>query len=193
MHGKRLAARSRVRLSTMKLCLVTACLALASPARAQSLTPWATPAAAALDLEILTGGTASLAAHRDDVVIVHFFATWCEPCEEELHELNRLAQTHPGLTILAVDVGEPRSRVERFFKASPVAFAVLLDPAKTAMKAWGVDVLPTTFMLKRGLCPAFKSDGVVAWTAAPTLDALQSALTSSRQSPVQCLKLGASP
>lgn len=159
------------------LCFVAAALVLALPAHAQSLSPWTAAAAPPLDLETLAGAKASVASVRDGTVVVHFFATWCAPCEEELRELNLLAQTPRAtiLTIFAVSVGEPRARVERYFNAAPVAFPVLLDPGKTAMRAWGVDVLPSTFILSPGLCPAFKSGGVVTWTAKPVLAALQTA------------------
>ena len=139
---------------------------------------------ASLDLETLSGSRQSIEAHAGKVVIVHFFATWCAPCEEELRDLNRIAQTYAAsdLAILSVDTGEPRSRIERFFNSAPVAFPVLLDPNKIAMKAWGVDVLPTTFIFTRGLCPALKSDGVVTWTAESVLAALKAAIAQS-QSP----------
>ena len=59
-------------------------------------------------------------------MLVHFFATWCEPCVEELAAIDRLAATG-RVAVLAVDVGEVDDRVRRFLASHPVSFPVGLD------------------------------------------------------------------
>jgi thiol-disulfide isomerase/thioredoxin len=132
-------------------------------------------------LKSLGGGEASLADHAGRVLLVHFFATWCQPCRTELAALNALdRQLRPkGLSILTVDVGEPESRIRRFFEANPSGLAVLLDPDRRAMKAWGVDVLPTTFIVDRGSCPRWLVVGEHDWTAESTIAALEAALADT--------------
>ncbi|MCJ8143344.1 TlpA family protein disulfide reductase [Ancylobacter sp. A5.8] len=106
-----------------------------------------------IDLPSLHHGPQSLAALQGQVVLVHFFATWCEPCREEMAGLSRLSErfskrpSAPAVAILAVDVGEVEIRVRRFFEKQPVPFPVLLDAERAAMKAWQVGVFPTTFLL----------------------------------------------
>jgi peroxiredoxin len=97
----------------------------------------------------------ALASHRGRNVVVHFFATWCEPCRDELPALNRLvARADAGrLAVLAISVAEVPIRVRRFLGEIPVNFPVLLDQDRAVAKAWGVDSLPATFILDTGLKP----------------------------------------
>lgn len=131
-----------------------------------------------LALETLRGTSATLSDYFGSVVVVHFFATWCEPCRTELAALDELRRRlgPKGLVILTVDVGEPESRVRRFFEANPTGLTVLLDPDKRAMKAWEVDVLPTSFVLARGGCPRWLVVGEHDWTSPATIETLQTEL-----------------
>jgi len=116
-------------------------------------------AAPSFSLTDLSGKTVKLPDHGGGPVLVHFFATWCEPCREELPALQRLAarsQAQPGhqpLTVLAISVGEVELRVRRFFEEAPVAYPVLLDMDMSVAREWGVRSLPTTFVLDDALTP----------------------------------------
>ncbi len=155
-------------------------LAFSPITHADDLQPWTPSTTPALALSTLDGAASSLAALRGNVVIVHFFATWCEPCQTELENLDRLRSDlkDAPLRILAVDVGEPKVRTQRYFESFPVRFPILLDLDKTAMKAWAVDALPASYVLGAGLCPLWKSDGVVDWNAPATRSKLNAAIAS---------------
>ncbi|PYN84827.1 MAG: hypothetical protein DMD87_25385 [Candidatus Rokuibacteriota bacterium] len=60
--------------------------------------------APALTLTTLDGGRASLAAHRDKLVVLNFWATWCHPCALEMPSLEALWHRYQerGLVVLAV-------------------------------------------------------------------------------------------
>ena len=114
-----------------------------------------------------------MSRHAGRVVLVHFFATWCEPCREELTSLNELVARRSGnLSVLAVNVAEVPLRVRRFLATTPVTFPVLLDADRTVTKAWGVNVLPTTFILDRSLAPRLWVEGDLDWTRTDVLAAL---------------------
>jgi thiol-disulfide isomerase/thioredoxin len=108
------------------------------------------------------------------VVLVHFFATWCEPCRDELASLSRLVQGPLGqrVAVLAVDVAEVPTRVRRFLEAAPVAFPVALDADRAVARAWGVGVLPTTFVLDPTLQPKLFVEGDLDWSRPDILSAL---------------------
>src|SRR5450755_3023041 len=57
--------------------------------------PWAAgKAVPKLELNDLDGKLWSLAAMRGQVVVMNFWATWCEPCRSEMPSLELLAQRH---------------------------------------------------------------------------------------------------
>jgi thiol-disulfide isomerase/thioredoxin len=137
-------------------------------ADAQSRRLTATPgmaAPAAFTLPDLAGAPLSLEAQRGRVVLVHFFATWCEPCRAELRSLSRLMQgpLGPRVAVVAVNVAEVPVRVRRFLDAAPVAFPVVLDADRAVTRAWGVGTLPTTVVLDKVLQPRLLVEGDLDW------------------------------
>src|SRR5947209_8047802 len=68
-------------------------------------------------LDDLAGVRHDLSATPARLVLVHFFATWCEPCREELPALQRLSERGKAsaLAVFAISVAEPDARVRRFF------------------------------------------------------------------------------
>lgn len=138
------------------------------------------PAAPALDLDALDGAPAGLAEGRPSVV--HFFATWCEPCRTELPALARFAARRPDVAVLLVDVAEPDDRIRRFlardaFAGLPVPGPVLLDRDRAAARRWSVSLLPASFVVSGGRL-RLALEGEVDWDA-PATDAAVSALARS--------------
>ena len=130
----------------------------------------------ALLLDKLHGGQLALQSLRGNVVLVHFFATWCEPCVREISSLQKLAAATRGkpVAIVAVDVAEVDLRVRAFFANVPADFAVLLDRDRAVTKAWQVSSLPTTFVLDATLAPRLFVEGDLDWSRADILTTLKS-------------------
>jgi thiol-disulfide isomerase/thioredoxin len=139
------------------------CAILPSRAAAAELLRWTAGAQPIFSLPNTTGANVALETARGHVVLVHFFATWCEPCREELPALHRLAERANGdVKVLAIAVADADQRVQRFF-ATPVDFPVLLDRDRAVAKAWQVATLPTTFVLDAGLRPRLVVETDFAW------------------------------
>jgi thiol-disulfide isomerase/thioredoxin len=156
---------------------VFCCAILALRAEAAELRRWSAGAQPVFSLPTTTGAAVALEAARGHVVLVHFFATWCEPCREELPALNRLAARAGGnVKVLAIAVADADQRVQRFFETTPVDFPVLLDRDRAVAKAWNVATLPTTFVLDAGLRPGFVVETDFAWDS---LDPKELASTSA--------------
>lgn len=107
-----------------------------------------------LQLPDLQGQSVNLAALRGQVVLVNFWASWCEPCRDELPELDELRYRHAdqGLVVLAVNLGEAPARVRAFLQgyvAPDTEVKFLLDRNSQAMRAWQVRALPASFLIDR--------------------------------------------
>lgn len=117
-------------------------------------------------------------------LLVHFFATWCEPCRAELPALSRLAARQPGLRVVLIDVAEPEARVRRFFEEVSPPGPILMDQDRAAARAFGVEVLPSTLVFAGGQ-PLLAARGEVDWddpAVAAQLSALASGATGKKGS-----------
>ncbi len=97
----------------------------------------------------LEGQTVNLSDLRGTAVILNFWATWCEPCREELPLLNHIAQDHPGsLAVISVDVGEQEVDVRSYAESLDLtSIRVLLDPTGQVRDLYLVRGFPTTFFI----------------------------------------------
>lgn len=126
----------------------------------------AAPVAPALRLDTLDGPPAGLTGD-ETAAIIHFFATWCEPCRSELPALGRFAVRRPDVRVLLVDVAEPEDRIRRFFAGHAAPGAILLDRDRAAARRWGVSLMPATFVVAEGRL-RLAHEGEVDWDAAAT-------------------------
>ncbi|MCM2307484.1 MAG: TlpA family protein disulfide reductase [Sulfuritalea sp.] len=111
-----------------------------------------------------------LAPHKGRPVLINFWATWCEPCREEMPALARLATRWQarGLTVLTVAVADNDKRVADFlWETLPEkqTLPVLHDREQTISRAWGARVLPTTVVLDRRHRVVLRGQGAIDWDA----------------------------
>ncbi len=110
---------------------------------------------------------AALQRHRGKAVVVNFWATWCEPCREEMPALQRLTRSMEGkgLTVLTVAVSDREAAVQDFLWEISVELPVLHDREQAESRAWGVRVLPTSIVLDRDHRPRLRAVGAIEWEA----------------------------
>jgi peroxiredoxin len=124
-------------------------------AESTQLRVWAGPHKPPLVLEDINSHQVRLETGDGSISVVHFFATWCEPCRAELPALDRLiARTNPSrLRVVAISVAEVEARVRSFIDKHSVKVQILLDRDRSVARAWKVHALPTTFILDQYLRP----------------------------------------
>jgi peroxiredoxin len=128
---------------------LAAALLLWCAAASAQLPSWSGGPAPALRLPDLEGREHALEDYRGKVVLINFWATWCEPCKHEMPSIERLRRSLPDrpFAVLAVNLAEPESRVQRFLREVPLGFTVLMDRDTATAKAWKARMLPATYIV----------------------------------------------
>jgi len=103
-------------------------------------------------LDTLTHERFYLNRHKDNVVVLLFWATWCRPCKTEMAELQNLTQ-QPGwknVTAAAVctdpeNITDARNIVKRL----ELTYPILMDYESKLFDKFGLSAHPTTLIVDR--------------------------------------------
>jgi peroxiredoxin len=93
--------------------------------------------------------TISLNELRGKPVVLNFWATWCPACIDEMPYLQEIHEEYSdeGLMLLAIDVGESPSQVEKFLQRNNLSLPVLLDTNGVVAQKYSILNIPTTFFI----------------------------------------------
>lgn len=160
-----------------RLVILLAIAGLAAAVQAGELkriAPSAAPVAADVRL------TREIAARKGRPLLINFWATWCEPCREEMPSLQRLAARwqEKGLVVLTVAVADNARRADEFlWEVLPekATLPVLHDREQVISRAWAARMLPTTVILDRRHRIVGRGQGAIDWDQA-AIDAQLAAL-----------------
>jgi peroxiredoxin len=139
----------------------------ASAVAAAELKRWEGGATPPLALEDMQGKSHDLAEYRGKVVLVNFWATWCVPCREEMPSIDRLRSSMKDqpFEVLAVNMAEPLSRIEKFLSQMPLGFPLLRDRDGAASRAWKAKLLPASFLIGRDGRIRYVAYGELDWSS----------------------------
>jgi thiol-disulfide isomerase/thioredoxin len=99
----------------------------------------------------LTGKEWKLTDHQGEVVLLNFWATWCEPCREETPGIVRLADQYrsKGLAVVGVVMDDDKDApVKEFVNQYKMRYPVLVPPSDSSLLS-AVSALPTTLLFDR--------------------------------------------
>ncbi|MBN4054201.1 TlpA family protein disulfide reductase [Nitrospira defluvii] len=101
------------------------------------------------NLNTLEGRPMALTDLRGKIVLLTFWATWCEPCVKEFLEIREAyeALKDHGLVVLAVNAGERPELIRTFIRQQHITFPTLLDPKVKVASLYGVAGLPVSFFI----------------------------------------------
>jgi peroxiredoxin len=123
-----------------------------------------------LRLPRLDGGVGALADLRDKLVVVNFWATWCQPCTAEMPTLEALWREYRGRGLVVLGVSEdrdaPRPLLDPYVGRLGLTFPILLDADQRAAREWSVASLPATFVVKPGGDAVGLAFGAREWNSA---------------------------
>jgi len=132
------------------------------------------------------GTTRDLSAPSGKLLVVHFWATWCAPCEEELPGLIawwKEAKADPRIELVAVSVDEDWKVVDGFLaKRNAGDLPLALDPKRSAASAFGTEKFPETWFLSPNGEVLLHQVGAQDWSSLAARSVLQ-ALKAKTLSP----------
>jgi cytochrome c biogenesis protein CcmG/thiol:disulfide interchange protein DsbE len=140
----------RHKLISSSIAVFAAAVIAVSLATTGAASPRAYPAAHGFALTALGDptGRVSLSEYQGKPVIINFWASWCEPCQQETPLLATwYKQQHGHVVMLGLDENDSAANATKFAKAKGVSYPIGFDPSLTVPSAYGVDGLPQTFFL----------------------------------------------
>jgi cytochrome c biogenesis protein CcmG, thiol:disulfide interchange protein DsbE len=125
-------------------------------------------------LSDLEGKKIGLYDYKDKVVLVNFWATWCDTCKEEKSALQKLINSEKNnarLAVLTILFKDSKTNAEEYIKKNKYSFSVLLDDARTSMN-YGLTGVPETFVISKGILK-YKLIGPVQWDSPDVRSAIK--------------------
>ncbi len=139
------------------------------------------PLAATLELRDREGRMQKLSDLSGQVVLVHFWASWCPPCLPEIPEILNLAQKFEGknVIVLAVSTDDKLESALKIFPAGtrfPKNLMILSDSGAVVADRYGSYMYPETYLLSREQRVLKKWVGPQQWDSEQIHGEIQNAL-----------------
>ena len=103
-------------------------------------------------LKDATGKTVKLSEYRGKVVLLNFWATWCEPCQIEIPWFIDLQQTYKDrdFVVLGASMDDDGwDSVKPYIEKRKINYRMVIANEELSAKFGGVENLPTTFIIDR--------------------------------------------
>jgi thiol-disulfide isomerase/thioredoxin len=93
--------------------------------------------------------TLGLERLRGKVVLIDFWASWCEPCRHSFPWLNAMHAKYAdrGLVIIGINVDRERADAERFLRDMPASFRIVYDPTGALAERYDVPGMPSSYVI----------------------------------------------
>lgn len=142
-----------------------ACQLFSMAAFSAELEPYNDDGSATFSLFDLKGDTHTLPDYKGKVVLVNFWASWCQPCLLEMPSLSRLTGTlnKKDFEIVTINISDTVGRIRETLKRLQVDLLVLQDIDSKIFKAWHGRVLPTSYLLDRNGHVQYRVVGDMDW------------------------------
>ncbi|MBL9123953.1 MAG: TlpA family protein disulfide reductase, partial [Planctomycetaceae bacterium] len=98
------------------------------------------------------GKPVELAKYKGKVVLIHYWATWCEPCKADMAQLKELKAkyTKPGFELIGVNLDSNAKDVGEYLKQNRLPWAQIYEPGgldSRLANELGILTLPTMILV----------------------------------------------
>ena len=109
----------------------------------------ANPGDEAIDFSLkdMSGNEHKLSDYKGKIVVLNFFATWCQPCIDEAPELEAFGAEYKDAQLLILAKGETKKRMEKYISQSNSKLRYLLDTKEEVSKDYSVIGQPETIII----------------------------------------------
>jgi len=162
--------------TTRSLLTVTFAVALVAAGTVwiKSLVPPESPSgslqflSAAPNLDVFDRGGAKtdLAKSKGKIFIIHFWATWCPPCVEEIPALSRFwdkYRSRDDIALYAISVDQDWKAIDTFMARNPSSIPLFHDPGAATAKRFGTTQYPETYVVNDKGRVLWRVQGAVDW------------------------------
>ncbi|MFZ5862087.1 MAG: TlpA family protein disulfide reductase [Nitrospirota bacterium] len=135
------------RLRALLIAVIAVVVLAAAPARAERADVGR--AAPLFEAKTLAGQPVALADLKGKVLLMDFWASWCEPCREEFPEFEAMYKEFRdrGVEIVAVSVDRKRENALEFVAKHPVTFTVVHDQDRSIADRYKPRAMPTAYVI----------------------------------------------
>lgn len=105
--------------------------------------------AVSFELKSLEGKSVGLAGFRGKPLVLNFFASWCDPCRDEMPLLNELASrgVKDGYSLIGIAVEDTRAAVAEYAREAKLTFPIALDLNSAVKRSYRIFGPPATFFI----------------------------------------------
>ncbi len=107
-----------------------------------------------------------LSNFRGKVILLNFWASWCEPCISEFPDMLGLKKLRPDIEIIAVSRDQKIEDAVNFIKTFPESIGLITyywDPKGEITDLYGTEVLPESYLIGKDFKVLRKIVGMEDW------------------------------
>lgn len=115
-----------------------------------------------------SGKTDNLSELKGSVVFINFWATWCEPCREEMPSIQKLYnqfRNEKGFRMITILVKDDYQKALAYLKENNYEFPVLMDNNGKTAASYGITGVPETYIVDKNGILKEKIIGPADWSS----------------------------
>jgi thiol-disulfide isomerase/thioredoxin len=123
-------------------------------------------AAPSLPIYDRAGKMVDLTKEKGRLVIIHFWATWCPPCVEEVPALSKFWEKYRGrddILLYTISVDKDWKTIDDFSKKNPNALPIYRDPNASTAQRFGSTQYPETYIANKSGRVIYRVQGAIEW------------------------------